>query len=356
MALLNLALKSATPKMQYSLANASSQNAMAKSPKLEEWMATLNQIKSDPTTEAAQDILRRTLNCKYSVAVAQAAQLVGQSELYPLMRDLVTAFNRFMLKPAETDPGCRAKQAIADTLYRLEYSDEAVFLKGIHHVQPEPVWGGQVDTAPRLRGTCALGLVRMNYPQTMVELGDLLADPEPEARIGAARAIAYSQNDQGVPLLRMRIKVGDVSPVLSECLIALLQLAPERSLPLVKSLLYARNMLELGEDVEKAEAAALALSESRLPEAFPLLKDWWQQLSDPGLRKVGLLAISTLRQSDAIAFLLTQIAEGDLQDAREAIQAMDIHAQDQVLWQRVCEVAEQRDSVLKETLEKVSKP
>ncbi|MBW4694187.1 MAG: hypothetical protein KME27_20785 [Lyngbya sp. HA4199-MV5] len=62
----------------------------------------------------------------------------------------------------------------------------------------------------------------MNYPLVMVELADLLVDPEPEARIGAARAIAYTQNEQGVPLLRLRVKIGDTSPVLSECLIALL--------------------------------------------------------------------------------------------------------------------------------------
>ncbi|WP_088889993.1 hypothetical protein [Leptolyngbya ohadii] len=184
----------------------------------------------------------------------------------------MAAFDRFLIKPKDADPGCLAKQAIADTLYRLEYSDETLFLKGIHHVQPEPIWGGTTDTAPRLRGTCALGLVRMNYPQVMVELGDLLADPEPEARIGAARAIAYSENDQGVPLLRLRVRIGDTSPVLSECLLALLQLAPSQSLPLVEDVLYARTAMALGA-VDQAEAAALALSESRLNEAFPILRD-----------------------------------------------------------------------------------
>lgn len=329
---------------------------MAKSRKLEELIAMLSHIRTDPTSEAGLALLNQVCSSKYSVAVAQAAQLVSQFELNSFIPALVSAFDRFLVKPEETDPGCLAKQAIAETLYRLEYSNEASFLKGIRHTQKEPVWGGRVDTAPRLRGTCALGLVRMNYPLVMIELGDLLADPEPEARIGAARAIAYSQSDQGVPLLRLRIKLGDTSPVLTECLISLLQLAPEGSLPLIKELLHARTPAGLEEDIDKAEAAALALSETRLPEAFPILKDWWQGIHNFQLRKTGLLAIATLRQPDAIQFLFAQIAQGQPQDAKDAIKAMGIFGQDQALWQQVCQVVEERQDVgLEEVLEKVSK-
>ncbi|WP_225852694.1 hypothetical protein, partial [Haemophilus parainfluenzae] len=91
----------------------------------------------------------------------------------------------------------------------------------------------------KLRGTCALGLVRMNYPMVMVELADLLADPEPEARIAAARAVAYSEQEWGIALLRLRMKVGDTPTVLGECLAALLQLAPADSLALARSFLEA---------------------------------------------------------------------------------------------------------------------
>jgi len=330
---------------------------MAKSRKLEALMASLSQIRAEPTSEAGVAILLQVLGSQYAVAVAQAAQLMGQFELHQCIPELVTAFDRFLLKPQETDPGCTAKQAIAETLYRLQYGDEAPFLKGIRHIQQEPVWGGRVDTAPRLRGTCALGLVRMNYPQVMVELGDLLADPEPEARIGAARAIAYSGDDRGVPLLRLRVKVGDTSSVLSECLVALLQLAPEGTLPFVQALLDAQTASRLEVDVEKAEAAALALSESRLPQAFEILKSWWQKTRDPQLRRTGLLAISTLRQPDAIQFLLHQIAQGGLQDAKDAIKAMGIHGHDPKLWQQVCEIVRERQIIsLEEVLQKVSEP
>ncbi|MBD1910816.1 MULTISPECIES: HEAT repeat domain-containing protein [unclassified Leptolyngbya] len=327
---------------------------MAKSRKLEELMTALNQIRSDPTSAEGMALLRQVLGSKYSVAIAQAAQLIGEHEIDALIPDLTAAFPRFMVKPQDSDPGCRAKQAIAETLYRFNYSDETLFLSGIRHVQMEPVWGGQVDTAPRLRGTCALGLVRMNYSQVMVELGDLLADRESEARIGAARAIAYSGNDQGIPLLRLRIKVGDNPPVISECLTALLQLAPTSSLSLAQELLYARNDGR-DEHVELAEATALALGESRLPEAFELLRDWWKQVRDRELRRSGLLAIATLRQIPAFDFLISLILEGLLEDAKSAIKALSIYQQDASIWERVCLAVDERQDVnLKQALVKLS--
>jgi hypothetical protein len=329
---------------------------MAKSRKLEDLMASLSQIRADPTSEAGLAVLKQVLASHHAVAIAQAAGLIHEFELYAFIPDLVSAFDRALIDAKDRDPGCRAKQAIADALYRLDYSDEAPFLKGIRHIQKEPVWGGQVDTAARLRGTCALGLVRMNYADGMVELADLLADPEPEARIGAARAIAYSQTDQGVPLLRLRVKIGDTPPVLSECLIALLQLAPEPSLLLVNEMLQGKTSADLEEEIGKAEAAALALSESQRPEAFSILKAWWQETREPELRRTGLLAIATLRHPEALHFLLALIAEGRPQDAKDAIKAMRVYVQDNTVWQQVCQIVQEREDVaLQPILEKVAK-
>jgi HEAT repeat protein len=328
---------------------------MAKSQKLEELTKKLRQVSEDPTSEESHAILRQALSSKYSPAVAQAAQLVGEFELAEFIPELVAGFDRCMLKPKDSDPGCLAKQAIAETLYRLNHSDETLFLKGIRHIQREPVWGGQVDTAPRLRGTCALGLVRMNYPNVMVELADLLADPEPEARIGAARAIAYNETEAGIPLLRLRVKVGDTGAVLSECLTGLLRLAPTESLALVQDLLHKRSTKGATEDSETNQVAALALGESKLPEAFPVLCDWWQGVVDRETRRIGLLAIATLRQDEAIQFLLSLIATGHLADARDALQALNLYRQDTALWNRVCSTVEHRqDKTLGQWLAKLS--
>ncbi len=240
---------------------------MSKSRKLEALQADLNQIRAEPRTEAAREVLRQALSSKFGVAIAQAARIVRDAELVDLLPDLVATFTRLLQTPT-ADPNCIGKRAIAEALYQLNARETELFLAGIRHVQMEPVWGGQIDTASGLRATCALGLVRANYLEMFNELADLLADRESEARIGAARALAYSGSLQAVPLLRLRVQIGDDASVLAECFSALLRLAPAASLSLVARFLQSPNP-------QVSEMAALALGESRLPDALPLLKQWW---------------------------------------------------------------------------------
>lgn len=302
---------------------------MAKSRKLEALQADLNQIRADPTTEAAQAILLQALGSKFGVAIAQAARIIRDAALVDLLPELATTFTRLLQAPV-TDPNCIGKRAIADTLYRLSYPETELFLAGIRHVQMEPVWGGQVDTAAGLRATCALGLVRANYLEMFNELADLLADPESEARIGAARALAYSGSLQAVPLLRLRLQIGDEASVLAECCSALLRLVPDASLPLVARFLQSPNP-------QISEMAALALGESRLPAALPFLQQWWQQCPDSELRRTGLLAIAMLRQEEAIEFLLSLLAlpKPQAQTTAAALAALQLYADDPKLMARV---------------------
>jgi HEAT repeat protein len=301
---------------------------MAKSKKQDELLASLAEVRNEPTSEAGVAVLRQVLSSKFSIAIAQAAKVIGDSELQLLNPELTAAFSKFMVNGAETDPSCKAKQRIAEALYRMDYAEESLFLQGIRYVQKEAVWGGTVDTAAALRGTCALGLVRMNYPEVMSELADLLADADAEARIGAIRAIAYTGNPQAVPLLRFKARTGDVDPqVMSDCFSGLLNLAPQQSLSLVASFLDAAP--------EISEMAALALGESRQAEAFELLRHWWQRTGMPELRLTGLLAIAMLRQDAALDFLLELVATGDKRDRDGAIGALKMYQSDAILWQRV---------------------
>ncbi len=309
---------------------------MPKSRKLEETLSILAQIREHPTSEEGIIILRQVLKSKYSIAVAQAAKIVGESTITGLVTDLVEAFARMMIKPAQVDQNCLAKKEIAQTLYYLEYSDENLFLQGIRHIQMEPVWGGVEDTAAHLRGICALGLVRMNYSDVMNELADLLADPKPEARTAAAKAIAYTGNPQGVPLLRFKTRIGDQAPqVISECFSGLLQLAPADSLAIVASFLFDPKE-------QICELAALTLGESRLEEAFDLLRNCWEQTRNVELRRTLLLAIGMLRQDKAIDYLISLVAQGKDIDAKDAIAALAIYREDRKLWQRVDRASEQR--------------
>jgi hypothetical protein len=312
---------------------------MAKARTLEDTLATLHQLRGDPSSTEALATLRQVLTGRASHAIAKAAQIAGEFEIAALAPDLVNAFDRLMTNSVKSDPGCGAKAEIADALYRIGADETAVFLRGIRHQQMEPVWGGRVDTATALRGACALGLVRMNYRDVLSELADLLADPEVAARVAAARALAYSENEQGVPLLRLKVLVGDDEPeVLSECLTALLKIAPGPSLAFVAKQLDAPR-------APTREAAALALGASRLRDAFAVLRDWWNRIADPDPRRVALLAIAMLKHDEPIEFLLSLIATADGPTARQAITALALYRHDEALTARVAQAVAQRKDV-----------
>lgn len=312
---------------------------MPKSHRLEDTLAALNRLRDDPTSDAALAQLRQVLNGKSSHATAKAAQIAGEFEISALAPDLVTAFEQFMVNPVKSDPNCGAKAAIADALYRIGHEAETVFLRGIRYRQMEPVYGGRVDTAADLRAACGLGLVRMNHPEALVELADLLADPESRVRAAAAQAVAYYGSDHGVPLLRLKVLSGDDdAAVISECLAALLRLAPASSLP------FATRLLDALEP-SISEAAALALGGSRLPEAFEVLRQWWDRIADMALRRTALLAIAMLRRDRPLDFLIALIKEANGPTAREAIVALAVYKHDDTVRQRVEACVIQRKDV-----------
>jgi HEAT repeat protein len=306
---------------------------------LEEKLAALHALRANPTTDAAIAALRQALAGKSNHLVAEAARIVGESEIAQLEPDLVRAFERFLVDPLKTDKGCRAKAAIAEALYRIGSTREELFLQGVRHVQLEPAYGGREDTAAKLRGVCALGLVRANYPHVMVELAHLLADQESDARIAAARAIAYAQQDAGVPLLHFKALSGDQDPqVMLACFDALLRLSPELSLLFVAGFLRC-------DDLAVGEAAAMALGESRIEEALGFLVAAWEEVLDLDFRRTVLVAIALLRHEEAIAFLLSLLAAGSPAAASAAVEALGMYRQDDKVWQRVRQIAGEREDV-----------
>ncbi|MEM8503644.1 MAG: HEAT repeat domain-containing protein [Cyanobacteria bacterium P01_D01_bin.1] len=302
---------------------------MTKSKKLE---IALEQIKTIQDLETLNEgdvvTLRKIINGTQVIAILPIAKLIIRHSLTQLIPDLIVAFHKMLEKGEKTDPGCKAKWAIANTLYQLEQPNADLFLTGIRHTQLEPVWGGTTDTAPPLRSLCALGLVQANYSDVLSELADLLADDEHDARAGAARAVGYSQNPAGIPLLRLKVHFGDTEPqVMSECFVALLQLSAEQA-PIVI------ERLESGSEAER-ELAAIALGEARIPEAFAAIKRQWQRTRSPELRSSFLLAIATLRTEAAIDFLLGLVERGNQQEATNAIAALEIYRHTPDIWQRV---------------------
>jgi hypothetical protein len=79
----------------------------------------------------------------------------------------------------------------------------------------------------------------------------------------------------------------------------------------------------------------LALGESRQPQAFELLRNWWQRSIISELRLTGLLAIAMLRQDAALDFLISLVEKGKPRDREGAISALKMYQQDEALWKRV---------------------
>jgi HEAT repeat protein len=232
-----------------------------------------------------------------------------------LVPDLVAAFPRFFDGLPRTDPGCSAKTAIVEALRRLEHDDPALYRRGAGHVQMEPVFGGRVDTAVDLRGASALALAETASADVLVDLANLLADREPPVRISAARAVAVHGRGSGIPLLHLKALAGDPEPrVVSECLLALLHLDARGEMPFVAS------FLEKGDG--DAEAAAVALGESRLAEALPVLRAWLEPARRRRLGRTALVAIASLRRDEAVDLLLSLARDEEPQAAREALAAL----------------------------------
>src|SRR5208283_4720917 len=188
--------------------------------RFEEQLAALEQLRHQPP-QASIEPLRRALNHRNNYIVAKAVDLVREFSLPELIPELLVAFDRFFANPIKTDPQCWAKNAISRALASFEFQDAAVFLRGMRHIQHEPVWGGQSDTAATLRATCALALVPCrSLPETdlLTYLIGLFTDKDKSVRVEAVRAVQQVGSPSASLLLRLKaILAGDEPEVLGAC-------------------------------------------------------------------------------------------------------------------------------------------
>jgi HEAT repeat protein len=281
-----------------------------KAPSLEDRLAALSELRKDPDSPQSRQELRKCLASKTSLLAAKAARIAGECKVDGLAAELVEALDRFIVNPAATDRRCEAKLAVLKALDALEFPGHEPFLTGIRFVQMEASFGPPVDTAVELRAVSAIGLVRTNYPEIGVELVQLLADPQREARIGAIRAIAYWGTQAGALLLRYKILIGDrETEVTGQAFSALLYMEPARALDFVAG--YLKN-----EDDALAEGAALAIGESRTAQAFDVLKAH----AHSRIRPAVLLGIALLRQDEAITYLKDLLPDKHAKAALEIYQ------------------------------------
>jgi len=296
----------------------------------EDALQALNALHPEVDRAAQNEAISQALAHPSFRVVARAAALAGERALHERIPDLLAAWPRFLQDGVKRDPQCLAKAAITAALLALECDDVKFWLAGIHCVQPEPSWGQAVDTAVDVRCNCALGLINSRYSRAIIELTTLLNDPERRVRAGAARAVSCGDPDQAETLLRFKVLVGDAdAEVLGECFTALLTIAPEESLPLVAS------RLRDADDAVR-DYAALALGESRLPQALDhLVAAWNSAYLSPGLRTVLARAAALLRTEAAFDWLVGLIEKGRGEDAAIAADALSVYERNEKLMQRV---------------------
>lgn len=282
----------------------------------EEQIAALEELRSQPE-EARMERLRKALGHRNNFLVAKAADLVREFRMAQLMPELLTAFDRFFDDPEKTDPQCWAKNALSRALAAFEYQEHEVFLRGMRHIQMEPVWGGRSDTAGTLRATCALALVQcrsLTEKDLLEHLVDLFADKDKAVRAEVVRAVEQLDSPSAALLLRLRAIIGNDEPeVLGACYGGVLRIEGVRAIPWVQQFLAA------GDDA--AAEAALAIAATHSAEGFETLQESLVKASDSWWRSVLLSAISLTRRDEAMEFLFDLVRTESL-DAEAAIEAV----------------------------------
>jgi hypothetical protein len=303
----------------------------------------LNLLHNAAPSEAAA-ALRKALSDRVNLIVAKAAKMAAEMRLPDLLPDLLRAFDRLFEKPVERDPQCWGKNALSKSLVALDYRESAPFLRGIHHIQMEPVWGGEADTAATLRGTCALALPScfdIARGAILRHLVDSLADRALPVRSDAVRAIAQMQGDEAILLLRLKARQGDAeSEVTGQVFDYLFQLEHDQALPFVAEFLQPK----LG---TVAEEAALALGSSRLTGAASLLEESFARQRDPDFRQVLLRALSSTRQPQALDYLLNMVRNSREADALCALEALALHRDSADIRRQVEHAAEEREPAVR---------
>ena len=166
----------------------------------EQQIANLDSLRQAAGPEQLQG-LQKTLGNRNNFIVGKAAELVREFKLTQLNNALTAAFERFLENPEKTDPQCWAKNAIARTLAAFEYQEADFFVRGMRHIQMEPVWGGRSDTAGTLRATCALALIQcrsLAETDLLAHLIDLVADKDKAVRLELMRALSLPQREKAM--------------------------------------------------------------------------------------------------------------------------------------------------------------
>src|SRR6185295_7167672 len=291
--------------------------------KLQEQIERIRQLRESNPDAATVSILRKALQDRSNLVVAEAARIAEELHVLDLTAELLGAYFRLFDDPVKSDPKCWGKTAIIKDLTVLDYSESPPYLRGASHVQMEPVWGDHEDSAGKLRSNCILALPQctdLRRSDVFRHLVDRIVDPLDPVRLEAVRTIEQMSGDEATLLLRLKARVGDSRPaVTGRVFDALLNLEPGSGLAFVSEFLKST-------DIEVRDEAALAMGASSQSSAIPILIAAWKDTLDRDFRSVLLRAISASREESALAFLLSLVENGPSHQAAAASEALALHA------------------------------
>ncbi len=301
---------------------------MAKRLTTEDALSLVSSMRNAPEQYDLKRDLAPLLQHKSNHVVAAVAVALRRLEDTSLTAELIACFTALLPKAKERDQGCKALTAIVETLVNTAEFAPDVYLAGVKHIQKEGSFGPPVDVAAPLRGLCARGLARMRHPEAMYETVALLADREVPARAGAVQALGDAGGAAAELLLRLKVLTGDEEDIVAECFQSLLVAGPERSVAFVAGYLGS-------ESADRAESAALALGQSRIASATPVLIDAWRSQVRRPIRRALALAIAMCRQEQGVDFLIARLEEETEQTARDVLEAFTLYRNDEKVISRI---------------------
>lgn len=300
-------------------------------------------LEGEEPSEAGMARLKKLLAHRSNHVVGRAARLADTWKAERLVPELLAAFDRFMESPVKSDPTCAAKKPIIETLIALGHREPEIYLRGAHHIQMEPVYGGSEDTAATLRGLSGEGLLGCRYADLYNEMTTLLMDANPRTRRIAVESLGHTETPQAEMLLRMVVLADRLeseaflrrklrpdeedADIIALAMHGLMSIAPERSLPFVAGFLVAPKPVVM-------EGAALAIGEARLPESFATLRTAMTRPNGPDLYELAL-PMALTRDDEAFDFLLSAIPSEPTTVAAIIVEALAIYGNDPQRSERV---------------------
>ena len=298
---------------------------------VDEKIELLDALQISGNAEEANAQLKSALIAKHNRLVAKAAKICGEHYLSDFIPELQRAFRYFVEKP-DKDKGCFAKKAIIKALYEMDYRDDDFYSSAIIVRQHEPVWGGHVDTAVDVRCWSALGLTLSANSRVVFPLLEMMHDEEPQARLGAVKAIACLNISVAEVLLREKILSGDDdSYVVGECFQQLMRIEPDESLSFV-----ARYVTSDNEEI--LEYATLAISQWNDINALECLQRAFDNAVSAFEKRKLIEAIALHRSDNAKQYLLGLLQDAPRLVAMAIVKALSIYKNNESLKEKVTHI------------------